>query len=78
MKKYANELKIKKVWKQVINQKKYGNKLKMDQLWTKGYYRTKISSKAFSIPILTAYEHRDSSAHEQSVIIEQKISFAYE
>ena len=32
MKKYANELKIKKVWKQVRNQKKYGNKLKMDQL----------------------------------------------
>ena len=30
MKKYANELKIKKVWKQVRNQKKYGNKLKME------------------------------------------------
>ena len=38
----------------------------------------KISSKAFAIPILTAYEQRVSSAHEQSVIIEQKISFAYE
>ena len=50
----------------------------MDQLSTKGYYRTKISSKAFAIPILTAYEQRVSSAHKQRIIIEQKISFAYE
>ena len=42
----------------------------------KGYYRTKkISSKAFAILILTAYKQRVSS---QSVIMEQKISFAYE
>ena len=32
VKKYANKLKIKKIWKQVRNQKKFGNKLKMDQL----------------------------------------------
>ena len=30
MKKYTNKLEIKKVWKQVRNQKKYGNKLKME------------------------------------------------
>ena len=30
MKKYTNKLEIKKVWKQVRNQKKYGNKLKVE------------------------------------------------
>ena len=30
-------------------------------------------NKAFAIPILTAYEQRVSSAHEQSIIIEQKL-----
>ena len=38
MKKYANELKIKKVWKQVKD----------------GSVMNKVSSKAFAIPILTA------------------------
>ena len=37
----------------------------------------KISSKAFAIPILTAYEQTASSAHEQSVIIEQKLALRH-
>ena len=57
MKKYANKLKIKKVWKQVRNQKKYGNKLKME---LKDY---KQRERKLALRI----------SYEQRVIIERKL-----
>ena len=57
MKKCANKLKIKKVWKQVRNQKKYGNKLKME---LKDY---KQRERKLALRI----------SYEQRVIIERKL-----
>ena len=57
MKKYANKLEIKKVWKQVRNQKKYGNKLKMELK----DYKQREQKLALRI------------SYEQRVIIERKL-----
>ena len=46
--KREQELKVKKLWKQVEDQK-YGKKLSVVAI-----YRMKVNSKAFAIPILTA------------------------
>ena len=64
MKKYTNKLEIKKVWKQVRNQKRYGNKLKME---LEDYKQRVIIERKLALRI----------SYEQRVIIEPKLALRH-